>query len=107
LGSLSLIAQSVLFQTHVEKDLIFSETAGRNILGGGSTRTGWAGAARLRGEHFDVSANVTLVKSILDDTGLLVPYVPDAVVRADGALFGALPWKIRDESIRTGLGAGF
>jgi hypothetical protein len=106
-GSIAVAARSVLFQTRVEKDLIFSETAGRNILGGGSTRTGWAGATRLTGDIFDISANVTLVKSVLDDTGLLVPYVPDVVVRADGALFGKLPWRIRDEAIHAALGAGF
>jgi iron complex outermembrane receptor protein len=106
-GWVAVAARSVFFQTHVEKDLIFSETAGRNTLGGGSTRTGWAGAMRLTGDYFDVSANVTLVKSILDDTGLLIPYVPDAVVRVDGALFGKLPWRIRDEAIRAALGAGF
>jgi hypothetical protein len=65
------------------------------------------GAARVAGEHFDVNANATLVKSIIDDTGLLVPYVPDVVVLADGALFGALPWRVRDESLRGALGAGF
>ena len=106
-GSVSFVARSVLFQTHVDKDLIFSETQGRNVLGGGSTRTGWVGSARVAGEHFDVNANATLVKSVLDDTGLLVPYVPDVVVRADGALFGALPWKIRDEAFRGAIGAGF
>ncbi len=57
-----VIARSIFFQTHVDRDLIFSETAGRNILGGGTTRTGWVGAVRLTGEHFDVSTNATLVK---------------------------------------------
>lgn len=106
-GSLAVVARSVLFQTHVDKDLLFSETAGRNTLGKGSTRTGWAGATRLTGDFFDVSANITLVKSTLDDTSLLMPYVPDAVVRADGALFGKLPWRVRDEAIRAAIGAGF
>jgi hypothetical protein len=107
IGSASLVAKSVLFQTHVDRDLIFSETEGRNVLGGGSTRTGWVGSARVVGEHFDVNANATLVKSVLDDTGLLVPYVPDLIARADGAFFGALPWKLRDEAFRGALGAGF
>jgi TonB family protein len=102
-----LAARSIIFQTHVDKDLIFSETAGRNVLGGGTTRTGWVGAVRATGEHFDVNANATLVKSTFDDTGLLVPYVPDAVVRADAAVFGALPWKVREEAFRGSLAAGF
>ena len=106
-GPVSLVAKSVLFQTHVDKDLIFSETVGRNILGGGSTRTGWVGSARVAGDHFDINANATLVKAILDDTGLLVPYVPDVVARADGALFGALPWRLREEALRGSLAVGF
>src|SRR5262249_47497721 len=44
IGPVALAARSILFQTHVDKDLIFSETEGRNVLGGGSTRTGWVGA---------------------------------------------------------------
>jgi hypothetical protein len=107
IGPVSLSARSTLFQTHVDKDLIFSETQGRNVIGGGSTRTGWVGAVRTAGDHFDVNVNATLVKSFLDDTHLLVPYVPDAVLRADAALFGPLPWKIREDAVRGALGAGF
>jgi TonB family protein len=107
IGSVSLAARSVAFQTRVDRDLIFSETEGRNVLGGATTRTGWAGTVRVAGDHFDVNANATLVKSTFDDTGLLVPYVPDLVVRADGALFGAFPWKLRDEPFRGSLSAGF
>lgn len=103
----SLAARSVLFQTRVDKDLIFSQTAGRNVLAGSTTRTGWVGAVRATGEHFDVNLNATLVKSKFDDTGLLVPYVPDAVVRADAVVFGALPWKLRGDAFRGSVGAGF
>ena len=38
-----------LLRDHVDKDLIFSETAGRNVLGVGTTRTGWVGALRVDG----------------------------------------------------------
>lgn len=108
IGPVSVVARSVAFVTHVDKDLIFSETAGRNVLGGGSTRTGWVGAVRVAGAHFDLNANATLVKAVLDDTGgLLVPYVPDSVVRFDGTVFGALPWKVRGEALRGALSAGF
>lgn len=106
LGSVALAARSVLFQTRVDRDLIFSETAGRNLLGGGTTRTGWVGAVRATADHIDVSANATLVRATLDDTGLLVPYVPDAVVRADGTVFGALPWRVGDEPLRGAVGTG-
>jgi iron complex outermembrane recepter protein len=107
IGAVSVTARSLVFQTKVDRDLIFSETAGRALLGGGTTRTGWVGAARVAGEHFDVNANATLVKSTFDDTGLLVPYVPDVVVRADAAVFGALPWKVRGEAFRAALASGF
>jgi hypothetical protein len=91
LGTLHLNARSVGFQTRVDKDLIFSETVGRNLLGGATTRTGSATALRLTGRFFDVSANVTYVRALFQDTGLLIPYIPDLVVRADLALFGDVP----------------
>jgi len=46
------------------------------------------------GPVFDVSVNGTYVHATLDDTGLLIPYVPDLVLRGDGAVFTDLPWKI-------------
>ena len=45
LGNVALSARSTVFQTRVDKDLIFSETAGRNVLGGATTRT--AGPCRI------------------------------------------------------------
>ncbi len=106
-GPLGLTARSVVFQTKVDRDLIFSETAGRNLLGGGTTRTGWTGAVRATGDFLDLAANVTLVRSTFDDTHLLVPYVPDLVVRGDGALFGDLPLpSVRGQRFRGTLGAG-
>ncbi len=99
-------ARSIFFETKVDRDLIFSETAGRNVLGNGTTRTGWVGALRLTGEFFDEAANVTLVRSTFDDTHLLVAYVPDVVVRSDTALFAALPWKLSGSPIRGALGSG-
>ncbi|MFO0616487.1 MAG: TonB-dependent receptor plug domain-containing protein [Polyangiaceae bacterium] len=90
--SLSVEAKSIFFGTHVDKDQIFSETEGRNVIGGGTTRAGWVGSARVTGDFFDTVDSVTLVKSSFDDTGLLVPYVPDVVARSDSALFHDLPW---------------
>ncbi len=88
---MSVEARSIFFGTHVDHDQVFSETEGRAIVGGGTTRSGWAGSTRLTGDFFDTLASVTLVKSSFDDTGLLVPYVPDVVVRSDSALFHELP----------------
>lgn len=109
LGSVSVAARSVFFWTHVDRDLIFSETEGRSVLGGGTTRTGWNGLVRLRGSHFDQNANVSLVKSRFDDTGLLVPYSPDLVVRSDTAVFGELPVNVARSPLRgsLSLGAGY
>jgi hypothetical protein len=105
-NSVELTARSIFFETLVDRDLVFNETAGRNVLGGGTTRTGWVGALRLNGAWFDESANVTLVRSSFDDTHLLVPYVPDVVVRSDTAFFAPLPFKIAGEPVKGALGLG-
>jgi len=104
--TISVSARSVFFGTHVDKDLVFSETEGRSVLGGGTTRTGWSGSVRLGNELFDQNANVTLVRSAFDETGLLVPYVPDLVVRSDSALTGELPWRVQGQTLRTALALG-
>jgi TonB family protein len=110
---LAISAKSVFFNTHVDRDLIFDETVGRNTLSNGSTRTGWQGNVRVKGTFFDESANATVVKAVFDDTGLcqpycgdLVPYVPDLVLRSDTAFFHDLPWKLADKPIRGVLGYG-
>jgi TonB family protein len=105
-SAFALSARSLVFQTRVDKDLIFSETQGRNVLGGGSKRTGWIGAARVTADHVDLATNVTLVKSTLDDTGLLIPYVPDVVVRTDGTVFGDLPFKLGERKVHASVGTG-
>jgi hypothetical protein len=89
--------------------LIFSETEGRSVLGGGTTRAGWNGLVRLRGRFFDENANISLVKSRFDDTGLLVPYSPDLVLRSDTALFSDLPLRLGEQAVRgnLSLGAGY
>jgi hypothetical protein len=106
LGSVDLSARTVFFQTKVERDLIFNETVGRNVLGGGTTRTGVLGSVRATGSFFDEAANVTLVKSTFDDTKLLVPYIPDVVMRSDTALFHDIPWAVGGHKPRATLGAG-
>ena len=93
LGSADLALRSVWFRTTVDKELIFSETAGRNVInsqGGGTTRVGSASTARVRGGFYDLAANFTYLQAIFDDSHLLIPYIPDRVFRFDGALFGEL-----------------
>jgi iron complex outermembrane receptor protein len=105
-GPMVLVARSVFFSTHVDRDYIFDQTVGRNVIGVGTTRTGWVGAVRATGDWFDESANVTFVKSTYDDTHLLVAYVPDIVVRSDTAVWKDLPWRVRGEPLRGALSAG-
>ncbi|HMJ54229.1 MAG TPA: TonB family protein [Polyangiaceae bacterium] len=104
--NVAVVARSIFFQTHVDRDLIFSETAGRNVLGMGTTRTGWVGATRLTGSWFDQAANLTLVKSAYDDTHLLVAYSPDVVLRSDTATFSDLPFTMGGSKARGALSAG-
>jgi TonB family protein len=105
-GNTQLTARSIVFQTHVDKDLIFSETAGRNVLGSGTTRTGWVGAMRLSGVHLDEAFNMTLVRSYYDDTHLLVAYAPDVVIRSDTAYVTELPFELSGSQAQGSVGAG-
>lgn len=107
--SLELAARSTLFQTRVARDLIFSETAGRNVLGGPTTRTGSANALRVTGAFFDAAANLTYVKAVFEDTGLLMPYIPELVFRFDGSIFDKdlLPaWRPAGRVLRGTLATG-
>ncbi len=105
-GNTTVVARSVLFQTVVDRDLIFDETAGRNVLGVGTTRTGWVGALRLTGSFFDESANLTLVRATFNDNHQAVAYVPGTVFRSDTAFFAPLPWHLRGKALRATLSAG-
>lgn len=99
--------RSVFFSTSVDKDLFFNQTAGRNTLANGTTRTGFAGSTRVTGSFYDVAASVTLVRATFDDTNLPIPYVPPVVGRLDGVVFGKLPFSIDGTAPEATLGAGF
>lgn len=102
-------ARTVVFNTQVERDLIFSQTTGRNELAGPTTRLGSATSVRVRGSIYDVQANFTYVRATFDGEGLLIPYVPDVVFRFDGSLFGELPWwrsSLRGHALRGAVSAG-
>ncbi len=103
---LDLSARAVLFGTRVDKDQIFNEQAGRNIVGGSTTRLGGLIQGRLRGSFFDVASHVTVVQSKFDDSNTLVPYVPDAVVRMDASLFHDAWFSIAGTRPRGSLGLG-
>ena len=61
------------------------------MLAGATTRKGASLSGRVKSTWFDENASVTAVTSTIDATGLLVPYVPDLVVRSDSVVFGELP----------------
>lgn len=94
------------FRTRVDHDLIFSETVGRNTLADGTTRTGGSLSGRIHGSWFDQNASATVVRSTFDDTGLLIPYVPDVVVRSDSVVFGELPWQLGGQAPLATAGLG-
>ena len=102
----SIVARSIFFQTLVDKDLIFSETAGRNVLGVGTHRTGWVGAVRATGAWFDESANLTFVRATYDDTHLLVAYIPGIVLRSDTSFVHDLPVRVLGKPITGTAGIG-
>src|SRR5205814_2155277 len=77
---IGLNLRAVAFRTRVDRELIFSQTEGRNTLGGGTLRNGLLAAVRATTSFFDQSLNATIVKSELDESGLLIPYVPDLVI---------------------------
>jgi TonB family protein len=106
LDGIALAARTAAFETKVDKDLVFSESAGRYVIGGSSTRLGWLLAGRLTGRWFDEALNVTLVHATFDDTGLLIPYVPDVVVRSDTSVWRPLPWSPGDVPILASAGLG-
>ena len=106
LSGVSVGLRTGVFETKVDQDLVFSESAGRNIIGGSSTRLGWLGAGRVTGPWLDESVNVTLVRATFDDTGYLIPYVPDLVVRSDTAVWHALPWQLGGEPLGASAGVG-
>jgi TonB family protein len=84
------------FWTHVDRDLVFSETAGRNVLAGPTRRLGTSLSGRVRSGWLDENASITFVRSTIDATGDLIPYVPDVVFRSDTAMYGNLPWQFDD-----------
>ncbi|HTV17792.1 MAG TPA: TonB-dependent receptor plug domain-containing protein [Polyangiaceae bacterium] len=98
--------RTAAFRTHVDKDLFFNETEGRNTLASGTTRSGGSVSARATGTFWDIAAHLTLVRATFDDTGLAVPYAPGLVARADGVLFGALPLPAASGEVTGSLAVG-
>jgi TonB family protein len=88
-----LRASTSVFDTKVDKDLIFSQTAGRATLAGPTTRLGWAGVMRVAARYLNLNVNASWVHATFDDTGLLIPYVPEVVLRGDAAAHYPVGWE--------------
>ena len=100
LQDLRLVFASALFETKVDQDLIFDQTAGRNTLAGATTRRGSANALRVSGPSFDVSINGTYVRATFDDTQLLVLRPRDvAEAQASRIQIDALLFQLRQLAI--------
>jgi hypothetical protein len=61
---------------------------------------------RSTGNVFDLAASATLVRATFEDTSLAIPYSPSVVLRADGVLFGDLPFRIDDHRLQGSAGVG-
>ena len=105
-GDVDLLVKSVFFQTQVDKDLFFNQSEGRSTLANGTTRTGWSGNVRATGTFFDLATSATFVRATFDDTKLLIPYAPNVVLRADGVLFGDLPFRVDGTNLQGSAGVG-
>lgn len=90
-GPLEANLRGAFFYTHVAGDLVFNQTVGRNTLAGGTTRIGALFAGRVTTPFLDAAVHVTWARATFDDDGLLVPYVPELVLRADLAAHGTVP----------------
>src|SRR5207237_1411430 len=72
-------------------------------------RVGCARSARLSVPFYGQNANLTYVNAMFHDARLLIPYVPDLVLRGHGAVFGDLPWskeKLNHHALRAAFAAG-
>lgn len=106
---LAVSSQASYVYTHVTRDMIFSETAGRNIPVGASDRHAVLFGTRLSlGTWFDGLLNAGFSHAAYSDTGERLPYVPEWILRADIAvrndLFG---WRIGGVPVHGKAGLGF
>lgn len=108
-GRFSISAQGSYVYSFITKDLLFSETAGRNILVGSSSRHAALIGSRLTWSTWlDVLFNFGYTHAVLNDTGELLPYIPQFVVRLDAAVTGQLfEWEIGGVPVAGRVGLGF
>lgn len=95
--------------SYVDKDFIFDESLGRNVLGTSSLRHAVLAGLRLNlFRWLDGLLNLGWAHAIRLDTGELFPYIPQVILRAEiaatGPLFG---WAIGSQAVVGRLGLGF
>jgi hypothetical protein len=103
------------FFTHVDRDLLFDEQAGRNTLAGASNRFGALTSLRAATPRsFDALASVTYAEAYqppADDPsvafvkGRRLPYIPRWVARLDATWRRAIP--VRDRPLELVAATGF
>ena len=93
----------------IDKDIVFSAEAGRNVVAGASTRHAvLLGSRATLGEWLDVLLNIGWAHATLDATGELFPYIPQLVLRLDVAASGPLfDWRIGGVPVTGRVGLGF
>lgn len=105
----SLSSQFSYVYTRITRDMLFSETAGRNIEIGASDRHAVLFGTRVGlGKWFDTLVNVGWAHATLVETGELMPYVPQWIVRLDSGVHGQLfNWALAGVPVSGRLGLGF
>lgn len=108
-GTFHLKAQASYVYAYVNKDLLFSETAGRNELVGSTTRhAALLGVRAFVGRWFDALLNFGWTHAVLNDTGELLPYVPRVILRLDTGVRGNLfRWTLGGIPVQARGGLGF
>ena len=112
-SKLSYEARAVGFLTHVDKDLLFDETAGRNTFVGASSRVGALVSGRvIHPWGLDVAGNLTYAEAylvqgtseLLGIGGPRLPYIPRWVARVDASL--RRPFRLLQQPFNGGLALG-
>jgi hypothetical protein len=93
-AAVALDARLIGFLTRVDRDLVFDETVGRNVLAGRSNRLGALAVLRATSDHLDLLGSATYAEAYLPPTGASwhrltagprLPYIPRWVFRGDAA----------------------
>jgi len=105
----ALSSQLSYSYAHVNKDILFDEAASRNVLVGASTRHAVLMGTRMTvGSWLDTVLNAGWAHATLDESGELIPYIPQWVVRLDTAVRGQIAnWSVGGVPTVGHLGVGF